>query len=87
MSTDLDIDQKAKKLPLKMIRLKKHKLRKALLARKGKKMYIITAVYHGERITRKAYSDFQAFTIINQLYRDGCHDVGMREEDEHEAVY
>lgn len=50
-------------------------------------MYIITAVYHGERIIRKAYSDFQAFTIINQLYRDGCHDVGMREENEHETVH
>lgn len=50
-------------------------------------MYIITAVYHGERIIRKAYSDFQAFTIINQLYRDGCYDVGMRKEEEYEAVY
>lgn len=55
--------------------------------RKEKKMYIITAVYHGERIIRKAYSDFQAFTIINQLYRDGCYDVGMRKEEEYEAVY
>lgn len=44
-------------------------------------MYIITAIYQGKRITRKAYSDLQAFTIVNQLYRDGCTDVGMREEE------
>ncbi len=43
-------------------------------------MYIITAVYKGKRITRKAYSDFQAFTIINLLAREGCTDIGKREE-------
>lgn len=53
---------------------------------KGVNMYIITAIYKGERITRKAYSDLQVFTIVNQLYRDGCKEVGMREEKEHEAV-
>lgn len=53
---------------------------------KGVNMYIITATYKGERITRKTYSDQQAFTIINQLYRDGCTEVGMREEKEHETV-
>ena len=42
--------------------------------------YIITATYKGSRITRTAYSDFQAYTIINQLARDGCTDIGMREE-------
>ena len=52
------------------------------VAQKGKKrMYIITAIYQGKRIIRRAYSDQQAFTIINQLYRDGCKDVGMREEE------
>lgn len=44
--------------------------------------YIITATYQSKRITRKAYSDFQAFTIINQLRREGCTDIGMREEVE-----
>ena len=45
-------------------------------------MYIITAVYRGKRITRTAFSDFQAYTIVNQLARDGCVDIGMREESE-----
>ena len=45
------------------------------------RMYIITATYQGKRIIRRAYSDLQAFTIVNQLYRDGCTDVGMREEE------
>lgn len=44
-------------------------------------MYIITAIYQGSRITRKAFSDLQAFTIINQLSREGCTDIGMRRED------
>lgn len=43
------------------------------------RMYIITATYQGKRIVRRAYSDLQVFTIVNQLYRDGCTDVGMRE--------
>lgn len=50
------------------------------VAQKGeKRMYIITATYQGKRIVRRAYSDLQVFTIVNQLYRDGCTDVGMRE--------
>ena len=50
------------------------------VAQKGeKRMYIITATYQGKRIIRRAYSDLQVFTIVNQLYRDGCTDVGMRE--------
>ena len=44
--------------------------------------YIITATYQSKRITRKAYSDFQAYTIINQLRREGCTEIGMREEVE-----
>ena len=48
-----------------------------------KQVYIITADYQGKKITRRAYSDLQAFTIVNQLYRDGCTGVGMREEEEH----
>ena len=43
-------------------------------------MYIITATYRGRKITRTAFGDFQAFTIINQLAREGCVDIGMREE-------
>lgn len=45
-------------------------------------MYIITATYRGRKITRTAFGDFQAFTIINQLAREGCVDIGMRKEDE-----
>lgn len=45
------------------------------------RMYIITAMYQGSRITRKAFSDLQAFTIINQLSHEGCTEIGMREED------
>ena len=47
--------------------------------------YIITAAYQSKRITRKAYSDFQAYTIINQLRREGCTDIGMREEVEEKS--
>lgn len=43
-------------------------------------MYIITATYRGRKIARTAFGDFQAFTIINQLAREGCIDIGMREE-------
>lgn len=43
-------------------------------------MYIITATYRGRKITRTAFGDFQAFTIINQLAREGCVDIGMRKE-------
>lgn len=46
------------------------------------RMYIITATYQGKRIIRRAYSDLQVFTIVNQLYRDGCTDVGMREGEQ-----
>ena len=44
-------------------------------------MYIITATYRCQNITRTAFGDFQAFTIINQLAREGCVDIGMREEE------
>ena len=44
--------------------------------------YIITATYKGSRITRTAHSPKQAYIIINQLARDGCTDMGMREETE-----
>lgn len=37
------------------------------VAQKGeKRMYIITATYQGKRIIRRAYSDLQVFTIVNQ---------------------
>lgn len=42
--------------------------------------HIITAKYKSRTITRTAYSDYQAWVIINQLARDGCTDIGMREE-------
>lgn len=44
--------------------------------------YIITATYQGRKIERIAFSDFQAFTIINVLARDGATDIGMRKEDD-----
>lgn len=45
-------------------------------------MIIITATYRGKRIKRTAFSDFQAFTIINMLAREGAIDIGMRQEAE-----
>lgn len=45
-------------------------------------MKIITAVFNGKRITRKAFSDFQAWIIINTLSREGCTDIAMREEEQ-----
>ena len=47
--------------------------------------YIIAAIHKNKKITRTAYSDFQAFTIINQLRREGCTDIGMREEVEEKS--
>jgi hypothetical protein len=45
-------------------------------------IYKITAIsVKGERITRTAFSGLQAFTIINQLHREGCKDIGMKEEN------
>lgn len=42
--------------------------------------HIITATYKGRRIKRIAYSDLQAWTIVNILRREGAVDIGMREE-------
>lgn len=42
-------------------------------------MYIITATYRGQKITRTAFGDFQAFTIINQLARERELDLQKRE--------
>lgn len=42
--------------------------------------YIITGDFQGQRITRTAHSDFQAFTIIGQLGQDGVTNIGMRED-------
>ena len=47
-----------------------------------RKVYKITAKYNGVRITRTAYSEFQVWVIVNQLYRDGCTEVGMEEKNE-----
>lgn len=44
-------------------------------------MIIITATYNGRKITRTACSNFQAFTIINLLAREGAVDIGMRREE------
>lgn len=43
-------------------------------------VYIIYGYYKGQKIKRIAYSDFQAFTIINQLNREGVRDISIREE-------
>lgn len=47
-------------------------------------MYIITATYKERRVKRKAFSDFQAWVIINTLTREGCTDIGMREAEKGE---
>lgn len=43
--------------------------------------YLITAINNGRKVERIAFGDFQAFTIINLLAREGCTDIGMREYD------
>lgn len=43
-------------------------------------MIIITATYKGNRLTRKAFSDFQAYTIISTLAREGCVDIRMKRD-------
>lgn len=43
------------------------------------KKYLITAMNNGRSVERIAFGDFQAFTIINLLSREGCTDIGMRE--------
>lgn len=45
-------------------------------------MKIITARRNGRLVTRKAFGDKQAFTIINTLAREGCTDIGMRDAEE-----
>lgn len=42
--------------------------------------YVITANYNGERIKRVAYSDFQAWVVVNTLAREGATDIKMKEE-------
>ena len=44
--------------------------------------YIITANYKGRRIRRTVYGEYQAWCTVNTLRREGCTDIGMREEDE-----
>lgn len=58
--------------------LRKNEVQPTEEADKGSK-WIITGMYRGERITRVAYSDLQAFTINNTLARQGVIDLGMRE--------
>ncbi len=48
-------------------------------------MYTITAKHKGNKITRKAFGDTQAFVIINQLSREGCTEIGMKEENHTEG--
>ena len=48
--------------------------------RKEISMIIITATYKGQKIKRIAYSELQAFMIINTLAREGAINIGMREE-------
>lgn len=42
--------------------------------------YIIRGIYKGNKIERIAFGDFQAFTIINQLTRDGVTELEMCED-------
>lgn len=44
-----------------------------------KKVIIITANYRGRKIERKAYSEFQAWVIVDILSREGCTKIGERE--------
>lgn len=53
--------------------------------RKAQRMYIITAKYKGNKITRKAFSDTQASAIINRLLREGCTEIGIKEENHTEG--
>ena len=48
-------------------------------------MYIITAKHKGNKITRKAFSDTQASAIINQLLRERCTEIGIKEENHTEG--
>lgn len=47
--------------------------------------YIITGNCRGQRITKTAASDFQAFTIIGQLSQDGVTDICMKEAKQEEV--
>lgn len=42
--------------------------------------HIITGNYKGKKIERIAFSNSQAFVIINQLSREGVTDIGIRED-------
>ncbi|SHO46814.1 hypothetical protein [Anaerocolumna xylanovorans] len=46
--------------------------------------YIITGDFQGQNITRTAYSDFQAFTLIGQLGQEGITDISMKAVNEAE---
>lgn len=48
--------------------------------------YIITGDCQGQRITKTAHSDFQAFTIIGQLGQDGVTDISMKAVKESQGV-
>ena len=39
----------------------------------------------GNKITRKAFSDTQASAIINRLLREGCTEIGIKEENHTEG--
>lgn len=42
--------------------------------------YIITCkAKDGRRVERVCFSEFQAFTVINILHREGCKDFGVKE--------
>jgi hypothetical protein len=43
--------------------------------------YVITCTDpNGQKIERVCFSEFQAFTTIQILYREGCKEFGVREE-------
>jgi len=45
------------------------------------KKNIITAEKDGRKEEKIVYGDFQAFTVINLLKREGFKNIGMREEN------
>lgn len=53
--------------------------------RRAQRTYTITAKHKGNKITRKAFGDTQAFVIINQLSREGCTEIGIKEENHTEG--
>lgn len=55
------------------------------------KIIITAKALNGEKVIRVVFSEFQAFTVINALHKEGCENFGMRSEpksyNQHEHRY